>query len=218
MALAKSKLRITQDDIDREISRAAIDAGFVDTKGNPDLPNWFKTISKENEMSRTAYEREIVWPTVALKKLVGKVEINKEELQKGFEANYGPRVRCRAIVLDSLRRAQEVWKAARNKPTPEFFAELAAQYSVDPASRSTGGVVPPIQKHGGQPALEAEAFRLQPGELSGCGTGRGQNTLCCCARGSQDRKSSTWPMSVNSWSRISWSENIGWPWPSTLKN
>jgi parvulin-like peptidyl-prolyl isomerase len=28
-------------------------------------------------------------------------------------------------------------------------------------------VVPPIQKHGGRPALEDEAFRLKPGELSG---------------------------------------------------
>jgi foldase protein PrsA len=30
-----------------------------------------------------------------------------------------------------------------------------------------GGVVPPIQRHGGQAALEKEAFRLKPGEHSG---------------------------------------------------
>ncbi|MGB6044074.1 MAG: peptidylprolyl isomerase [Pirellulales bacterium] len=165
--LAKTQLRITQDEINHEVARAAIDAGFVDPQGKPDLPKWIKTITNENEISRATYEANIVWPTVALKKLVGKITVADEELTKAFEANYGPRVRCRAIVLDNIRRAQEVWKAARNKPTPEYFAELAAQYSIDSASRATGGIVPPIQKHGGQQALETEAFRLKPGELSG---------------------------------------------------
>ena len=100
--------------------------------------------------------------------LVGdKVKITKEDMQNGFEANYGPRVRCRAIVLDQLRKAQEVWQKARKRPTLENFAELATQYSIEGASRSLEGRVPPIARHNGQPNLEKEAFALQPGELSG---------------------------------------------------
>jgi len=34
-------------------------------------------------------------------------------LERGYEANYGPKVRCRAIVLNNQRRAQEVWDKAR---------------------------------------------------------------------------------------------------------
>ena len=34
-------------------------------------------------------------------------------------------------------------------------------------SASNSGKVPPIRKHGGQPAIEEEAFKLKPGELSG---------------------------------------------------
>ena len=49
----------------------------------------------------------------------------------------------------------------------ERFAKLAAEYSIEQGSRALGGVVPPIQRHGGQPALEREAFNLKPGELSG---------------------------------------------------
>ena len=56
---------------------------------------------------------------------------------------------------------------ARRKLTIENFAELAAEYSIDPGSRALGGIVPPIQRHGGQEALEREAFALQPGQLSG---------------------------------------------------
>ena len=48
----------------------------------------------------------------------------------------------------------------------EYFGELAHQYSIDPASMSNYGVVPPIQRHGGRLELEKEAFNLKPGEIS----------------------------------------------------
>jgi hypothetical protein len=70
-------------------------------------------------------------------------------------------------VLDSQRRAQEVWQLARQNPTPDKIGDLAEQYSVDPTSRTLRGEVPPIQKNGGQPALERQVFSLKPGELSG---------------------------------------------------
>jgi hypothetical protein len=70
-------------------------------------------------------------------------------------------------VLDSQRRAQEVWQMARQNPTAEHIATLAETYSADPTTRSLRGEVPPIQRWGGQPTLEREAFALKPGELSG---------------------------------------------------
>jgi len=108
-----------------------------------------------------------VWPSAALKKLVGgTVTVEQQDMQRGFEANYGQRVRCRAIVLERLRRAQEVWDKARRNPTVEFFGRLAEEYSVEASSRSLKGEVPPIKRFGGQPALEQAAFSLRPGELS----------------------------------------------------
>ena len=88
-------------------------------------------------------------------------------MQKGFEANYGQRVRCRAIVLPSMRRAQEVWDKARRNPSVQYFSDLAAEYSVEPTSKALRGEVPPLQRFGGQPQLEEAAFNLQPGQLSG---------------------------------------------------
>ncbi|MFM7137800.1 MAG: peptidylprolyl isomerase, partial [Planctomycetota bacterium] len=105
--------------------------------------------------------------TVALKKLVGKVAVTTDDLDKAFQATFGPRARCRVVILDSQRRAQEVWQMARNNPTAERIGELAEKYSVDPTSKTLRGEVPPIQRYGGQPAIEREAFALKPGELSG---------------------------------------------------
>ena len=95
------------------------------------------------------------------------MKVTEDDVRKSYEANFGPRARCRAIVLDDLRRAQQVWEAARANPTVENFGKLARQYSVEASSRSLEGQIPPIKNHGGQPTLEKEAFALNKGELSG---------------------------------------------------
>ena len=112
--------------------------------------------------------RDSVWPSVALMKLSeGDVSITEEDIEKGFEANYGPRVRCLAIVLDDLRRASRSGEwPERNRP-PRTSATWPSNTRSSRAARSSAGQVPPIRKHGGQPVLEKEAFALAPGEISG---------------------------------------------------
>ncbi len=166
-ALAQQKLVVSQGDVEREVTRAAESMGFQTADGQPDVSAWLETISKQNKQSIDFYLTDIVRPTVALKKLVGSVPVTREDLEKAFTATFGSRVRCKVVVLDNQRRAQEVWQIARQNPTPELMGNLAEQYSVDPTSKALRGEVPPIQKYSGQPALEREAFSLKVGELSG---------------------------------------------------
>ncbi len=168
MEVSRSGIQVSKLDLDEEVTRAAQAAGVTDQQGNVDFSRWYTIMQEQQNVSQSAYLEKIVWPSVALRKLVSaEVEVTDEDLQKAYDANYGPRVRCRAIVMDNLRRAQEVWAMYRARPSVENFAELASQYSIDPGGKSLGGVVPPIQRHGGQPALEKEAFRLKQGEHSG---------------------------------------------------
>jgi hypothetical protein len=109
-----------------------------------------------------------------------KVDVNDEDLRKGFESNYGPRVEAQAIVLGDMRQAQKVWDLARQNNTEAFFGELAQQYSLEPSSRSNGGKVPPIRRYGGSPVIEEEAFKLKPGELSGIVAVDGQFIILRC--------------------------------------
>lgn len=166
-ALRRGKLEVGQRDIDAEIARAAISMGKTTRNGEADVPGWLDLITRQQGVTVDVYIRDSVWPTVALKKIVGnQILITEDDLRKGYEANFGPRVRCRAIVLSNLRKAQEVWEKARQSPTIDAFGKLAEDYSIEPNSRSLRGEVPPIQKYGGQPQLEKEAFSLEPGELS----------------------------------------------------
>lgn len=166
-ALSRAEQVVTQAEIDAEVARAAETLGFRTAAGKPDIDAWLERVSREQKQPAEFYINDIVRPTVALKKLIGPVPVTREDLDKAFTATFGPRARCRAIVLDSQRRAQEVWQLARQQPTAERIGDLAEQYSVDPTSKALRGEVPPIQRFGGQPALEREAFGLKPGELSG---------------------------------------------------
>jgi len=166
-ALKKQQLTVTPADVDTEIARAADQMGFQKPDGTPDVAAWIERVTRTEKIPLRHYTEDVVWPTVALKKLVGNVPVSQEDLDKAFAATFGPRAKCRIVVLDNQRRAQEVWQLARQNPTVENIGNLAETYSADPTTRTLRGEVPPIQRWGGQPALEREAFALKPGELSG---------------------------------------------------
>ena len=164
----KQDIAVAEKDMNEEIARAAALSVKPKPDGSPDVEAWLEHITKEQGVSLELYRRDAVWPSAALRKLAGeKVGVSEQDLQKGYEANYGPKVRCLAIVLNTQRIAQEVFEKARKNNTSEFFGELASQYSVEPSSKALRGEVPPIRKWGGQPTLENEAFALKIGELSG---------------------------------------------------
>jgi parvulin-like peptidyl-prolyl isomerase len=185
-SLAKANLTVTDQDLNTEIAHAAKLSGVVKKDGSPDIATWIETATKEQGITKDQYLRDSVWPSAALKKLVRQgppmvihtkggerridsstIEVTADDLKRGFDANYGERVRCRAIVLPNMRKAQEVWGKARQNASLEYFGDLAEEYSVEPSSKSLRGEVPPIRRFGGQPQLEDVAFELQPGELSG---------------------------------------------------
>jgi len=163
----RRNVTVTEAEIEGEIARAAGEMLELLPDGSPNVERWLTLVTEQQGVSLEVYRRDAVWPSVALKKLVVQnVQVTQEDMERGFEANYGPRVRCLAIVLDNHRRAQDVWKMARANPSREYFGDLAEEYSVESGSRALRGEVPPIQRHGGQPLLEQEAFALSPGELS----------------------------------------------------
>lgn len=167
-ALKKRKLAVSEGELDAEIGRAAMSMGKITADGKPDVKGWLEHVISAEKISRDVYIHDQVWPSVALKKLVGdRIQVTNDDLERGYEANYGKKVRCRAIVLNNQRRAQEVWEKARENPTAKNFGDLAEQYSIEAGSRTLRGEVPPIQRFGGQPLLEDAAFDLEPGEVSG---------------------------------------------------
>lgn len=166
-ALENSCAAVDQEDLNREIDRAATAAGFADSEGKVAVAQYLASVTSNDASKIDFYIEDQVWPSVALKALVeDKVSVSEEDMQKGFEANFGPGVEVLAIVLQDQRTATKVWKMAAANPTAEYFGQLAHQYSIEPASKNNYGEVPPIQRFSGKTELEKEAFSLSEGERS----------------------------------------------------
>lgn len=167
-ALTQAGKIVEQTDIDSEVARAADAAGFFTPDGRPDVEAWLQNVMQEEGATLELYYSDAVWPSVALKKLVeDSVQLTEEDVQKGFENNFGPRAEVLAVILSNQRAAQDVFREARENLTEQTFGELAAKYSVEPMSRSNFGKIPDIRRHSGNPTLEEAAFALAPGEISG---------------------------------------------------
>ena len=167
-SLKRAGVAVAENDLNTEIFRAAKANGFLKKDQSVDETAWLKHATGNAPEKEIFYIEDEVWPTVALKKLVsGSVQVTGEDLQKSFEANFGPRVEVLWLETNEHRKATKIWNMAKADPSREYFGELAHQYSIDPASMNNYGVVPPIRKHGGSPKLEKEAFTLRPGEISG---------------------------------------------------
>ncbi|WP_168211071.1 peptidylprolyl isomerase [Mariniblastus fucicola] len=156
----------TRQLIDEEIARVAVERGFV-AQGQPQVQPFLEFMTRNDASKVEFYIEDEVWPSIALQELVrDNVEVTEEDIQKSFDANYGPRVEVRAIMFSDHRSASNIWKMATANPTEEFFGQLANQYSIEPMSKNNFGHIPPVQKYSGRPTLEQEAFSLQPGEIS----------------------------------------------------
>jgi hypothetical protein len=165
--LRSRNVEVSQQDITYEITLAAESDGYIRKDGTVDIDSWIAYMTGDDPSRTDSLVADTVWPTCALKKLVSsEVQITDDDMRKGFEANYGARVEALAIVFTDQRKALNVWKMAAVNLNEEYFGQLASQYSVDQASQANFGQIPPIQRFGGKPELEDEAFSLSPGEIS----------------------------------------------------
>lgn len=164
-------VEVTNEEVTQEIIRIA-------KRFDLEPATWLKMLETERDINEAQYRRDIIWPMLALKKLAAaedrnRFTVSEQELNEAFVRDYGPRVKAKMIMLDNLRRAEEVWNLAQRNP--KDFERLARDYSIDPASRALGGQIPPIRKFlqvpyegsdQGSDVLWKKAFELREGEVS----------------------------------------------------
>ncbi len=152
------QITVTEQEITAEIEKIA-------KRFNLEVGQWQQMLQAERNITPAQYRSSVIFPMVALRKLAGEtVDLNEDDIQKAFVREYGPRVKARVIMLDNMRRANDVWEEAHRNP--DDFEKLAQKYSIDPNSRALGGQVPPIPRYTGNDKLEQAAFKLKNGDLS----------------------------------------------------
>ena len=139
--MKKRKIQITAADIDKEIDSVA------DTIGHVSREAWLRTLDKERGISPATYARDIIYPALALRKLAeDRVQVTDQDIKDAFEANFGPRLRCRIIMSDQVRKTNDIWEQLRKNPGG--FEKIAKEVSMDTSTRANGGLLPdPIARH-----------------------------------------------------------------------
>lgn len=155
----RQSLSVSAAEVEQEVARVA-------KQFNLPLDAWYQMLESERGLNRQQYHDDVIWPMLALKKLAGsEVQVSEQDMQIGFERDYGPRMKGRMILFDgNSRQVGEIWEKC--KAAPDDFGRIATEFSSDSHTRPLGGVIPPIRRHGGDPRVEAAAFALQPGEIS----------------------------------------------------
>ncbi len=149
---------VSSEEVEEEIDRMA-------TKFKIPKAQWLKLLEKERGINRKQYTDDIIWPSLALRKLAApELTVTNEEIDKAYESQFGPAAKVRLIVLSSAEKAKKV--RAKAAASPDDFPALARANSEDPASASAGGMIPPIRHHLGDPQLEKMAFEMKIGSIS----------------------------------------------------
>ena len=163
---------VTTKEIDAEIDRMA------DRFGLP-TDQWLKMLKDERGISVAQYAKDIIWPTLALRKLAdSRLRVSQEDLQEAYETQFGPAVQARVIVTSDLKKAQEL--RAQVLKNPEDFGNIAKEHSTDANSASAKGMIQPVRKHLGDPTIEKVAFTMREGEISDIIQVQGQYLFLKC--------------------------------------
>ncbi len=79
-------------------------------------------------MKKTLYYLTIIALLLASCNPLEDIENELEDMDKGFEANFGPRVEVLVVVNNDHRTALKVWNLASANPTAEYFGKLRVHF------------------------------------------------------------------------------------------
>ncbi len=159
---------------------------------NADRKEFAEKILAKQKISLYEWKEDAVRTRLLLTKLCrDRVKATEEDVQKAFEAYHGERLECRFILWPPDQAKFALQQYPRLRDDEKEFERLAKAQAT-PSLAATGGRVAAFGKHTlGDVALEREAFKLQPGEVSTLiGTPQGNVVIKCDRRLPPDGKAS----------------------------
>ena len=67
---------------------------------------WLQMLEKERGINEQQYTRDILWPTLALRKLAAdQLQVTDQQVQEAYEAQFGEAVKARLIVVATREEA-----------------------------------------------------------------------------------------------------------------
>jgi parvulin-like peptidyl-prolyl isomerase len=172
-----------------EVTAAEVEASFAeDLKGLGGITSndFVKQVLRRYGKNLVEWKEDVIRPKLMLAKLCrSKISVTEDDIRTAFDARFGEKVECRIIQwikkemdmdMAEVKKLAEAGYAKVRDNDQEFSDQAKHQQSGPLAS--TGGKIKPIHHHLADvnppfadralnDKIESEAFRLQPGEVSG---------------------------------------------------
>jgi hypothetical protein len=163
-----------------EVSAAEVEAAFLDDlKGiNVNRQQFVDTVLKQYGLTLFEWKEDKLRPLVQLRKLCKlDITVTEDEIKQAFEAEFGTRLEGRIVIWPKgqERFAQIAYDKLRG--SEEEFDNAARGQAISSLAASGGRIKPFGRGAGTHPSLEAEAFKLKPGQVSTL-VGTGEGTVC----------------------------------------
>src|SRR3989304_3448653 len=114
-------LKVTDAELSAEIDRMA-------ARFKLGRQQWLQMLEKERGINEQQYTRDILWPTLALRKLAAdRLHVTDQRGQEAYEAQFGEAVKARLIGVATREEAEKLHRQLVADPSQ--FARLAIQYS-----------------------------------------------------------------------------------------
>ncbi len=151
---------VTAAEIEADIAESLKEVGGVDRA------NLLKQLLARYKKTLTEWKEDVVRPKLMLTKLCRtRVQVTEEDLNRAFESHYGEKIEGRIILWPPEKQDQARAEYARLRDNPGLFDEMARSQS-SPTLKGTEGKVKPFGRFVMGEAVDREAFKLRPGEIS----------------------------------------------------
>ena len=155
-------ITLTDEEARTEIERFAL-------RFNMPVNQWIELVQKDNGLSYEQYLAKVK-QRVGIKKVAGQnVQVTNEEINRKFDAQYGPGVMLRQIVLFDKAKGESVLRELQANPTRENFISLAKVRSDDERTAAQGGFMGTVRRFSMPDNIQLENLlvNLEEGEMTG---------------------------------------------------
>jgi len=131
-----------------------------------DQATFLKMIMTKHKKNLIEFKEDVLRPRLQMIALIGsRLSVSDEELRKGYESLYGEKVEGRLILWKKGQEQVAIDNYIKLRDDENFFDEAARKQST-PELAAGAGKIKPFTRYSLDEAIEKEAFRLRPGQVS----------------------------------------------------
>ncbi|MFQ3593548.1 MAG: peptidylprolyl isomerase [Gemmataceae bacterium] len=131
-----------------------------------DQATFLKMVMRKHKKNLIEFKEDVLRPRLQMMALVGsRVKVSDDDLRKAYESLYGEKIEGRLILWKKGQERTAIDNYTKLRDSEALFDEAARNQST-PELAAGAGKIKPFGRYAMDEAIEKEAFKLRPGQVS----------------------------------------------------